>query len=63
MIQNLHFSFLIYESSFIQLRAQTGMLEITVHNCSRLIDLANTLPVVDVHYTARGNLNNNLLKE
>lgn len=29
---------------------------------SRLMDLPNTLPVGDIHYTARGNINNNLLK-
>lgn len=29
---------------------------------SKLMDLASRLPAVDIHYTARGNINNNLLK-
>lgn len=38
-----------------------GLQHISV-TVSRLMDLANTLPVGDIHYAARGNINNNLLK-
>lgn len=34
---------------------------ISVSVC-RLMDLANTLPAGDIHYTATENINNNLLK-